>query len=51
MPKTRPAKRTQKKLVLSERDREAFVSALVSPPTPAKTLRRAAKRYLQRTGR
>ena len=37
-------------LRLSERDRQAFVSALLTPPTPSKALRRAAKRYRQRTG-
>lgn len=37
-------------LHLSERDRHTFVSALLTPPTPAKTLQRAAKRYRKRTG-
>ena len=37
-------------LRLSERDRRAFVSALVAPPAPAKTLEQAAKRYRARTG-
>ena len=37
-------------LRLSERDREAFVSALLAPPAPAKTLQRAARRYRERTG-
>ncbi|OGK96709.1 MAG: hypothetical protein A2W08_14775 [Candidatus Rokubacteria bacterium RBG_16_73_20] len=36
-------------LRLSERDREAFVSALLAPPAPAKTLQRAARRYRERT--
>ncbi len=35
---------------LSERDREAFVSVLLAPAAPAKTLRRAVKRYRERTG-
>ena len=42
---------THDALRLSERDREAFVSALLTPPAPAKTLQRAAKRYRERTGR
>src|SRR3989304_1130875 len=37
-------------LRLSERDREAFVSALLTPSAPAKTLPRAARRYRERTG-
>src|SRR3990170_4476066 len=37
-------------LRLSERDREAFVSALLTPSAPAKTLQRAARRYRERTG-
>ena len=42
--------RTHDALRLSERDRQAFVSALLAPPTPAKTLQRAAERYRARTG-
>ncbi len=42
--------RTHDSLRLSERDRQAFVSAVLSPPVPAKTLRQAAKRYRERTG-
>ena len=42
--------RTHSALRLSERDRQTFVSALLIPPTPAKTLRQAAKRYRKRTG-
>ena len=42
--------RTQDSLRLSERDREAFVSALLTPPAPVKTLRQAAKRYRERAG-
>ena len=37
-------------LRLSERDRQALVSALLAPPAPAKTLQQAAKRYRERTG-
>jgi uncharacterized protein (DUF1778 family) len=37
-------------LRLSERDRQAFVSALLAPPAPAKTLQLAARRYRERTG-
>jgi uncharacterized protein (DUF1778 family) len=42
--------RTHDALRLSERDRQAFVSALLTPPAPAKTLVRAAQRYRERTG-
>jgi uncharacterized protein (DUF1778 family) len=42
--------RTHEAVRLSERDRHAFVSALLAPPSPAKTLEHAAKRYRQRTG-
>jgi uncharacterized protein (DUF1778 family) len=42
--------RAQHILRLSERDRQAFVSALLAPCTPAKTLERAAKRLRERTG-
>ena len=38
-------------LRLSQQDRQAFVSALLTPPPPASTLRRAAKRYRRRSGR
>lgn len=37
-------------LRLSERDRQAFVSALLAPPTPAKTLVQAARCYRERMG-
>ena len=37
-------------LRLSERDRQAFVSALLAPAAPTKTLERAAQRYRERTG-
>ena len=43
--------RTHDALRLSERDRRAFVSALLAPPAPAKTLEGAARRYRKRTGR
>ena len=43
--------RTHDAMRLSERDREAFVSALLTPPSPARTLEQAAKRYRQRMGR
>ena len=42
--------RSHDALRLSERDRQAFVSALLAAPAPAKTLEQAAKRYRQRTG-
>jgi uncharacterized protein (DUF1778 family) len=42
--------RTHDALRLSERDRQAYVSALLAAPAPAKTLQRAAKRYRERTG-
>jgi uncharacterized protein (DUF1778 family) len=41
--------RTHDALVLSDRDRQAFVSALLSPPD--KMLEQAARRYRERTGR
>jgi uncharacterized protein (DUF1778 family) len=42
--------RTHDALRLSERDRQAFVAALLAPSAPAKTLEQAAKRYRERTG-
>jgi uncharacterized protein (DUF1778 family) len=42
--------RTHDVVRLSERDRAAFVSALLAPAAPAKTLQRAVKRYRERTG-
>lgn len=42
--------RTHDALRLSDRDRRAFVSALLAPPAPAKTLEQAAKRYRERAG-
>ncbi|WP_206365953.1 MULTISPECIES: DUF1778 domain-containing protein [unclassified Caballeronia] len=35
---------------LSERDREAFVAALLNPPLPSERLRSAAAAYLKETG-
>lgn len=43
--------RTHDAMRLSERDRQAFVSALLASPAPAKTLQQAAKRYRERAGR
>lgn len=43
--------RTHDMLHLSERDRRAFVSALLSTPAPSKRLEEAARRYRERTGR
>jgi uncharacterized protein (DUF1778 family) len=42
--------RTHDALRLSERDRQAFVSALLAPPAPTQTLEQAARRYSERTG-
>jgi uncharacterized protein (DUF1778 family) len=42
--------RTHDALRVSEHDRRAFVSALLTPAAPAKTLKQAAKRYRERTG-
>jgi uncharacterized protein (DUF1778 family) len=44
------AVRTHETVRLSERDREAFVSAVLAPAAPARTLRRAVKRYRERAG-
>jgi len=44
------ALRTHDVLTLSERDRKIFVEALVKPAAPGKALRRAMKRYKDRTG-
>lgn len=43
--------RTHDALVLSERDRQAFVSALLAAPAAGKRLEEAARRYRERTGR
>lgn len=37
-------------LVLTARDREVFVNALLNPPAPNEKLRRAVRRYRQRHG-
>lgn len=42
--------RTHDAFRLTERDRRAFVSALLAPAAPAKRLARAAKGYRKRTG-
>jgi uncharacterized protein (DUF1778 family) len=42
--------REHETMVLSERDRKAFVSALLDPPAPGARLRKAARRYKQRFG-
>lgn len=42
--------RTHDALRLSDRDRQAFVSALLTPPAPAGALQQAAKRYRDRMG-
>jgi uncharacterized protein (DUF1778 family) len=42
--------RAHESLRLGERDRQAFVSALLSPSAPSKALLQAAKRYRQRAG-
>ncbi|HEY9871831.1 MAG TPA: DUF1778 domain-containing protein [Candidatus Obscuribacterales bacterium] len=47
------ARRTIKEhsmMVLNERDREAFVEALLNPPTPGDKLQAAAQRYKQFLG-
>ncbi len=36
--------------LLSARDREVFVNALLSPPAPNEKLRRAVRRYKQKNG-
>lgn len=43
--------RTHETLRLSERDRRAFVSALLAPPAPPRALEQAAKRHRERAGR
>ena len=42
--------RTHDAVRLSDRDRQTFVSALLTSPAPAEPLRRAAKRSRERTG-
>lgn len=43
------AVREHEAMRLSARDREAFVTALLNPPVPGPRLRKAAKRYKDRT--
>jgi uncharacterized protein (DUF1778 family) len=43
--------RTHDALHLSDRDRHAFVSAVLAPPAPSEALQRAVKRYRRRAGR
>jgi len=43
--------RTYDTLRLGEKDRQAFVSALISPPVPSKKLKGAAGRYRERMER
>jgi len=43
--------RTHDAMRLSERDREVFVSTLLAPSSPARSLQQAARRYQERTGR
>lgn len=38
-------------MTLSSRDRRRFVAALLKPPAPTPRLRKAVRRYKQRTGR
>jgi uncharacterized protein (DUF1778 family) len=40
--------REHEAMILSARDREVFVSALLNPPAPGARLRKAARRYKQR---
>ena len=40
--------REHEAMTLSDRDRKAFVSALLNPPTPGKRLRKAVLRYKKR---
>jgi uncharacterized protein (DUF1778 family) len=42
--------REHEAMVLSDRDRKAFVTALLNPPAPGARLRKAARRYKQRFG-
>lgn len=47
------AKRTVQEhemMVLSARDRKAFVSAILKPPAPGKRLKKAAQRYKKNMG-
>ena len=42
--------REHEAMTLSARDREVFVAALLNAPAPGARLRKAARRYKQRTG-
>jgi uncharacterized protein (DUF1778 family) len=42
--------REHEEITLSDRDRKAFVSALLNAPAPGSRLRNAARRYRQRAG-
>ncbi len=42
--------REHETMILSSRDREAFVTALLNPPKAGSRLRKAARRYKQRSG-
>ncbi len=44
------AVREHETMILSVRDREAFVAALLNPPAPGARLRKAAQRYKVRSG-
>ncbi|HEX9787689.1 MAG TPA: DUF1778 domain-containing protein [Candidatus Binatia bacterium] len=43
--------REHEAMVLSQRGRKVFVSALLNPPAPGARLRKAARRYKQRFGK
>ena len=42
--------RDHEAMILSDRERKAFVSAVLNPPAPSVRLRKAARRYKQRFG-
>ena len=42
--------REHEAMILTDRDRKAFVGALLNAPAPAARLRKAARRYKQRAG-
>ncbi len=44
------AVREHETMILSVRDREAFVTALLNPPAPGGRLRKAARHYKERFG-
>ena len=45
------AVREQEAMTLSNRDRKAFVHALLNPPAPGTRLQKAARRYKRHVGR